>query len=298
MRKVSVRMVHFLLDLARIGELDEARLLAGLPSLVTLPDESLRWFDWEDFVELQERVETALGGPQGFKRVARLALPSAYPEFRAMAAIFVSPMALFTFVVMRFMRTSFRSVEVLELERGENWIRWRESIPAADRGSETFFRISRTMAELLPRHLDLPEAAVELTPLGLHAAELEARFPPLPPLTTRGRQAVSAATTLIAGQLDMAFAYIVDSTRAERAPFAMSSTADANAAALWADKLALNPRQREFFAPLVAGRPNKEIAQLMGCSERNVEFHVGRILRAAHVSSRSELLVKVLGSSG
>jgi DNA-binding CsgD family transcriptional regulator len=296
MREVSVRMLHFLMDLARTAELDEAPLLAGLPSLVPREGETLRWFDWEDFVELQERVEKACGGPVGFKRVARLALPSAYPEFRAMAAIFVSPISLFTFVVMRLMRTSFRTVDVVELSRiGDHRIRWRETIPAGARGSATFFRISRTMAELLPIHLDLPEATVELTPLGLHVAELDAQFPPLPPLAERGRLAVSAATSLIAGQLDTAFAHVVDATRADRTPFVMSPT-DAEATALWADRLALSPRQRTFLAPLLAGRSNKEIARIVGCSGRNVEFHVSRILRAAKVSSRAELLVKILGA--
>jgi DNA-binding NarL/FixJ family response regulator len=50
------------------------------------------------------------------------------------------------------------------------------------------------------------------------------------------------------------------------------------------------------FALLVEGRANKDIAAALQCSERNIEFHVGRILRAARVSSRAELLVKVLGA--
>ena len=64
----------------------------------------------------------------------------------------------------------------------------------------------------------------------------------------------------------------------------------------WAERLALSPRQREVFALLVEGRANKDIAATLRCSERNIEFHVGRILRAARVSSRAGLLVKVLGS--
>ena len=67
-------------------------------------------------------------------------------------------------------------------------------------------------------------------------------------------------------------------------------------AAVLGERLALSPRQRDVFALLVEGRANKDIAATLRCSERNVEFHVGRILRSAHVTSRSELLVKVLGT--
>lgn len=95
---------------------------------------------------------------------------------------------------------------------------------------------------------------------------------------------MSAATSLIAGQLDAAFARILETTR---------PTGPAPAG--WATKLALSSRQRQVFALLVEGRANKDIAGALDCSERNVEFHVGRILRAARVTSRAELLVKVLG---
>ena len=58
----------------------------------------------------------------------------------------------------------------------------------------------------------------------------------------------------------------------------------------------LSARETEVLSHLAEGDANKDIAASLHCSERNVEFHVGRILRAARVSSRSELLVKVLGA--
>jgi DNA-binding CsgD family transcriptional regulator len=296
MGEVSVRILHFAVDLARAGGIDEAALLDGLPSIAAARENtSQRWVDWGDFVELWERLEKAVGGPEGFARVARLAIPTAYPEFRAFAAIFLSPIALFTFMNTRHIRTSFRNVDVEVLERfADGRIRWRQTIAAPHRASESFHRASRTFAALIPLHLDLPEAEVEITSLTPRTAELIATFPPGPPLATRGRHAVSAVTSLVAAQLDEAFTIIAERMRAAPAE-AATGTPDATAID-WMKTLALSPRQRDVFALLVQGRANKDIAGALRCSERNVEFHVGRILRAARVTSRSELLVKVLGS--
>lgn len=297
MREVNGRMLHFVFDLARLGVVDEAALLDGLPSLALRDGEAPDWVEWSDFIELFERLETALGGPEGFARAARLAAPTAYPELRAVAAIFLSPMSLFTFVTTRLARTSFPHVQFEELERFEDGrVRWRETIPPQYRGSEAFHRGTRTMAALLPLHLDLPAADAEITSLTAHSAEFIVRFPPAPPLATRGRHAVSAATSLIAAQFDAAFALLVEKTRAARPQTAPHDTPKSIAG--WANKLALSPRQRDVFALLVEGRANKDIAKAIQCSERNVEFHVGRILRSARVTSRAELLVKVLGTRG
>src|SRR4051812_3361841 len=130
MGEVSVRILHFAMDLARAGDVDEVALLEGLPSVVAAREGiSPHAISWDDFVELWERLERAVGGPEGFVRVARLAIPTAYPEFRAFAAVFVSPLALFTFMMMRHFRTSFRNIEVEELERfSDGRIRWRQTI--------------------------------------------------------------------------------------------------------------------------------------------------------------------------
>jgi DNA-binding CsgD family transcriptional regulator len=295
LREVSVRILHFSLDLARAGRLDQAALVEGLPSLALERATAAGWVDWSDFVVLWERLELAAGGPEGLARIARLAIPTAYPEFRTFAAVFVSPTSLFTFMMFRHMRTSFRNVqpEVLEhLDDGR--IRWRQTIMEPHRPSEAFHRGSRTLTALIPLHLDLEEGETEITLLTPRSAEYITRFPPPPPLATRGLHALSAVTSLVAAQLDEAYAIIAERVGAE--PVRVNGTAN-GAAEGWAEKLELSQRQREVFALLVEGRANKEIARLLRCSERNVEFHVGRILRAARVTSRAELLVKVLGTS-
>lgn len=308
MREVSVRMLHFCFDLARTAGVDELALTDDLGSLAAVDGKEPDWIDWDDFVEVIERLELLVGGPEGMSRAVRDAVPTAYPELRAFAAVFVRPIPFFTFVMTRLMRTMYRHITIERIDRvGEDRVRWSQTIPEPYRACEAFHRTTIAMAHVFPCHLDLPEAQLEHASVTARTAELEFTFPPSPPLTVRGRRAISSATSVLAVQLEEAFAKIAESIRAR------PSDTSADPAGLgpssahypsnghdnahgWALRLALSPRQRDVFALLVEGRANKDIAAALRCSERNIEFHVGRILRAAHVSSRAELLVKVLGA--
>jgi DNA-binding CsgD family transcriptional regulator len=295
MREVSVRILHFSVDLARAGGLDEKALTAGLPSLALVDGKLPDWFDWDDLVEIIERLEQRLGGPEGMARAMRAAAPVAYPEIRAFASVFIHPIPAFTFVMTRLLATMYRNTVVDELVQvGENRVRWRQSIPEPLRESAAFHRSTKGFVELFPHHLDLPEARVtelEMTP---RTAEFVVEFPPTD--TLRGRSAHVAS--VLAVQLDEAFSVIVEALRGspDGPRPGITSSRPPNGDTGWAERLALSPRQRDVFALLVEGRANKDIAAALGCSERNVEFHVGRILRAAGVTSRAELLVKVLGA--
>jgi len=303
MREVSVRMVHLVIDLARAGGVDEHALTAGLTSMAVRNDEEPDWVDWDDFVEAVERLERMLGGPAAFGRAARAAASIAYPDVRALAAIFGLPIPLFKFVMRRLVRTFFRHVEFGDPERvGEHSVRWRQTIPEPYRPSEAFHRETIAQVEIFPTHLGLSEATVEVLSLEARSAQFVVTFPPPAPLGVRGARAMSAATAAMTAHLDRTYARIADNMRAQPRP-GEDSTGGASLNARpkvpvlsWATTLALSPRQRDVFALLVEGRANKDIAGVLSCSERNVEFHVGRILRAARVTSRSELLVKVLGS--
>ena len=57
-------------------------------------------------------------------------------------------------------------------------------------------------------------------------------------------------------------------------------------------RLALTPREREVMEFLLRRLSNKEIAEILGISERTVKFHVGNILNKLHVNSRQELSAK------
>jgi DNA-binding CsgD family transcriptional regulator len=283
--EVSIRILHLTVDLARKGGADSEALLAGLPSLAPRHGDRPALFDWSDFVVMWERLEKALGGPEGFARVARAAMGGAYPESRALTAVDLNPEALFNFLMLRHMRTSFRNVDTTVLEKQtDGWIRFSETIRAPHRGCEALHRATRTFVAQVPLNFDLPAAEVEVLSMTPQTAEFRVRFPPGP-----STNVASGAPDLIAAQLDEAFSLIIEATDEAEAP---APSADS-----WANKLRLSPRQRDVFARLVQGRANKEIAAQLKCSERNVEFHVGRIFRAASVASRAELLVKVLGQA-
>jgi DNA-binding CsgD family transcriptional regulator len=296
MREVSVRILHFTLDLARTAGLDERALVAGLPSVAAEGETQADWFDWDDLVEIIERLERMGGGPDGVRRAMRDALPTAYPELRAFAAVFVLPIPFFTFVMTRLMWTMYRHIGIETIDRLDgDRVHWVQTLPEPYRPSEAFHRGTMAMVELFPLHLDLPEARVEQVTITPRMAEFTVQFPAAGSLAARGTRAVSSAASVLAVQLDEAFAKIAETVRMRPEEESTAPVPERETRA-WADRLALSPRQRDVFALLVEGRQNKDIAAALRCSERNVEFHVGRILRAARVSSRSELLVKVLGA--
>jgi len=305
MREVSVRMLHFCRDLARASDVDERALVAGLDSIRPVAGKEPDWIDWDDFVEVIERFERMVGGAEAVGRAMRDAIPTAYPELRAFASVFVLPIPAFRFVMTRLMGTMYRNIAVETIEDlGGDRVRWTQTIPEPYRASEAFHRGTVSMVELFPRNLDLPDARIERVTIAPREAEFIVQFPTVDPLALRSARAVSSAANVLAVQLDEAFSKIIETLRGRpegsgsgngtlRSDGGSPRHADARD---WADRLALSPRQREVFALLVEGRANKDIAAALHCSERNIEFHVGRILRSARVSSRAELLVKVLGA--
>jgi DNA-binding CsgD family transcriptional regulator len=310
MREVSVRMLHLYRDLARLADIDERSLMSGLPSLVLPDGADPDWIDWDDFIEVVERFEGLAGGPEGVGRAVRKALPSAFPELRAFAAVFVRPIPFFRFVTTRLAGTMYRHMAVETVERlDEDRVRWTQTIPEPYRASGAFHRCTIPMVQVFPRHLDLAEATIESASISARSAAFVVAFPPSPSLTVRGAR-VSSAASVLAAQLDEAFAHIGVTLRAKPGTSGPTSPGDTHTSAPpaprattergfvhdWAERLALSPRQRDVFSLLVEGRANKDIAAALRCSERNIEFHVGRILRSASVSSRAELLVKVLGA--
>jgi DNA-binding CsgD family transcriptional regulator len=310
MREVSVRMLHLYRDLARLADLDEPSLLSGLPSVVLPDGADPDWIDWDDYVEVVERFERLAGGPEGVGRIVRMGLPSAFPELRAFAAVFVRPVPFFAFVMTRLAGTMYRHMAIEKIERLDaDRVRWTQTIPDPYRASAAFHRCTIPMVQVFPRHLDLAEATIESASISARTAAFVLAFPPAPSLTVRGAH-VSAAASVLAAQLDEAFAHIGATLRAKpgtsgtttpedtrtSAPPAPRATTERGFVHDWAERLVLSPRQRDVFSLLVEGRANKDIAAVLRCSERNIEFHVGRILRSASVSSRAELLVKVLGA--
>lgn len=55
---------------------------------------------------------------------------------------------------------------------------------------------------------------------------------------------------------------------------------------------ALTPKQREVAKYLALGKTNWEIAQILGCSERNAKYHVEEIIRRLDVVNRTEAVAR------
>lgn len=176
MREVSVRMVLLLADLARAGEIAEGVVTAELASLQPRDGKLPKYVDWDDFIEATERLERLLGGPEAFARVVRSVLPTAYPELRSFAAIFLRPIPLFSFVMTRLNRANYRNLEMNVERVGEDRVRWRETIPEPFRPSATFHRMTKQLTEIFPC-LDLPEARVEMRNMTPRVADFDAVFP-------------------------------------------------------------------------------------------------------------------------
>jgi DNA-binding CsgD family transcriptional regulator len=67
--------------------------------------------------------------------------------------------------------------------------------------------------------------------------------------------------------------------------------------ALVATRWNLTPRQREVFAYIAKGHPNKTIAAFMGISPRTVEVHVAAILVKAEAESRADVLARMYATA-
>jgi DNA-binding NarL/FixJ family response regulator len=54
----------------------------------------------------------------------------------------------------------------------------------------------------------------------------------------------------------------------------------------------LTPRQRQVLNLIARGHTNKEIARLLGISQRTVKFHVAAIFQRLRTSNRTETLAR------
>jgi DNA-binding CsgD family transcriptional regulator len=64
-----------------------------------------------------------------------------------------------------------------------------------------------------------------------------------------------------------------------------------------ARSLALTPRQAQVLALLVLGRPNKAIAEELGCAESTVEIHVTALLGKSGCANRCEVVARLWSGS-
>ena len=61
-------------------------------------------------------------------------------------------------------------------------------------------------------------------------------------------------------------------------------------------RLGLTSSEQRVFARLLLGESNKEVARNLGCSVKNVEYHVSNILRRAQAPTMKKLLADLVGA--
>lgn len=58
-------------------------------------------------------------------------------------------------------------------------------------------------------------------------------------------------------------------------------------------KLGLTAGEQRVFSRILLGETYKEVAEKLGCSVKNVEFHVSNILKRAHAPSMKKLVAEM-----
>ena len=65
--------------------------------------------------------------------------------------------------------------------------------------------------------------------------------------------------------------------------------------AQWSDAAQLSPREKDVFRELLTDKKRKEIAETLCISENTVKTHTSNIFSKLEVSTRNELIQKVMG---
>jgi len=61
-------------------------------------------------------------------------------------------------------------------------------------------------------------------------------------------------------------------------------------------RLGLTSSEQRVFARLLLGESNREVARNLGCTVKNVEYHVSNILRRTQSPTMKKLLAELVGT--
>ncbi|AKF08964.1 Transcriptional regulator, LuxR family protein [Sandaracinus amylolyticus] len=236
-----------------------------------------RHVPWDDFVELVERIEADLGGPDALVAYAER-FTAMSPLARGLASGVANERERLR-VMSDVAMTSFASHVSCRLEdRGSELLLTYEHADSY-RSSAAFWRIvlGGTRAAIPPR---FPQAIrceheIDGATLRVRAFPRPAHRPPTPEVALR-----ALVTELLARSRDAARPAGGEDHEARAA----------RAASAWG----LTPRESEALALIAAGASNKDIAARWGRSISVVELHVSSVLRKAGAPSRTALIAQLL----
>ncbi|HMI86454.1 MAG TPA: response regulator [Polyangiaceae bacterium] len=163
-------------------KMDVRPLIAGLP----VSEQELRApggrIDWDVWVDLTERLEASLGGPEGLEQFSLLstAAPGMH-QFQRVAQLISSPAALYRLNSRWGIPNQYRHARSECVELAPDRLRVCISIPENYRGSVAVFHAALGVLRGLPKIVGMPEAEILSRELSPH--RMTAIIKPPPPRT-------------------------------------------------------------------------------------------------------------------
>lgn len=286
---VWARAVWAVLDSAKHLGVDLQGVFEGLP-FDAVSIRQLRRVDWEDYVELSERVMARAGGSDLAAAQIERCYPIVVHELRALAGAFVSPMVFVRFMHEMVTPAMFSSVVCSMEQLGQNSARLSIRLRPDACPSLAVFQATAGAIRAYPIYLRLPPAVVT-GDVGPGHGVYEVLLPPSRTIPARLGRLLSErmSVSMVVGReadgslLSATFGNHDDNDIERRL---------AAAIARWE----LSPRQSQVLERLAAGAANKEIASAIGCAENTVELHVTQLLRKSGMSSRAQLIARFWSS--
>jgi two-component system, cell cycle sensor histidine kinase and response regulator CckA len=189
LKEVSTSGVRLLLTALDRAKIDVRPIIDGLSA----SEDELRApggrVDWDVWVEIMERLEKRLGGPDALEQFALFS--SAHPgmhQFQRVAQLISSPTALYRLNSRWGIPNQYRHVRSECVELAEGKLRVSISLPPSYRGSVAVFRASLGVLRGLPKIVGLPESEILSREISTHGVTAVLKPPPPRTLVSYARR--------------------------------------------------------------------------------------------------------------
>ncbi|HMJ54373.1 MAG TPA: hypothetical protein VK540_19965, partial [Polyangiaceae bacterium] len=191
LKEVSTSGVRLLLAALERLKMDVRPLIDGL----VVSEAELRApggrVDWDTWVDIIERLQQMLGGPEGLEQFALIS--SAAPgrhQFQRVAQLISSPVALYRLNSRWGIPNQYRHMRSECVELAPDRLRISISIPESYRGSLAVFQASLGVLRGLPQIVGMPESEILSRDVSTHAMTAVLRPPPPRTIVSYARQVV------------------------------------------------------------------------------------------------------------
>jgi signal transduction histidine kinase/CheY-like chemotaxis protein len=201
MSDVSTRAFRFFLALERRGQLDIGALLEGLPVSREELENPRRRVPWDVWAEINERFGRSLHDVAAIERAGEnVTEPGYLGALLPIVGVFTDPRDLYRIGLKWFAPATYRNLAFGFEDSKTGPLRVTVEIPAHNRGSEAFMRMTAGGLRVMPRLIGLPPATVEAQ-IDAHHGRFEVSLPPARSIrsfvaravaTVRGANAISA----------------------------------------------------------------------------------------------------------